>query len=888
MTSTQPTSTQRTEENNSTQHSVSQIPQMPQQNIRNDVKLLGQLLGQVLKEQEGIAFFNLVERTRELVKQVRAGEDDDALKQLLQELDWTQATKLVRAFSAYFQLVNLAEEHERIRTLRIKTKHHENLSHNSQNAHNFESALNELQAQGIEADQAADLLKRVVLDLTFTAHPTEMRRRTIRKHLDQIARDIPFLDTVRQDDDISGHPEVTERITAHIEALWNTPDLRRLKPTVLDEVKGGLNYISVIAKVLPALQRDLERAFDKVYGNTANSNLSLPLRFSSWMGGDRDGNPAVTPEMTRATLELHAARARELLMQAIDTAYTNLSQTQHSEEIYRKELRQLHDALGRHETVDLLPRLRKLYQQLLENNQKRSAQQLLLPVLSLAQVMGQHLVSLDIREHSAKVGAAVAELFAAANIQEDYQDLQEDDKQALLLSELRSRRPLWPAGEAYTEELERIIGPIREVKTACQTRGPQAFGHYVVSMSEHVSDVLEPLILAREVGFSLRPVPLFETLDDLDRAPSVMRSLLELPQYREFLVTHTQEIMLGYSDSNKDAGFLAANWALHEAQRQISMVCRDLGVPWRFFHGRGTSIGRGGGPASRAILGQPSGTIDSGIRITEQGEALADKYSHPLMAKRNLEQTLYGTILAASRPMSMPITDWMDAMNRAAEASAQIYRNLVHHPAFLPFYEALTPIHEISQLNVASRPVRREGAPTLNNLRAIPWVMSWTQIRANLPGWYGLAEGLHEIGLEQATDMYQEWPFFRSMIDNAQMSLAKSDPLIFAEYLNLLDTDETANTDLAHTIQKAYQRTVEAVEQVSGGKLLYQEQRLKRSIQLRNPYLDPIHRVQVELLRRSRPESTAEQAPTTDGQDDTTPALLLTLLGIAAGVRNAG
>ncbi|WP_019584796.1 phosphoenolpyruvate carboxylase [Deinococcus apachensis] len=822
--------------------------------LKADVNVLGRTLGQVLREQEGEGFFELVERTRALVREVRGGGDDAELRGLLSGLDAHVAGNLARAFTWYFQLVNLAEEYERVRVLS---------GTQGVRPQSIEQALVELKAQGVGAEEAEALLARLDLGLTFTAHPTEMRRRTVRSHLVEIARDIPNLEGEGQ-----------ERVAAHVEALWRTPELRRLKPTVLDEVKGGLNYVSSIAQALPVLQRDLARAFRHVYGRETAARL--PLSFSSWMGGDRDGNPFVTPEATRETLSLHRERARELLLGTIRQAYADLSQEDPEDgEAYRAELRALHDALRDGQPVDLLPRLEALRERLHANGQHRTADLLLTPLLTVARVFGIHLVSLDVREHSGQTGAAVARLLAEAGVEPDYLALPEHAKQEVLTRELRSRRPLWPAGEVLPEELENAIGPIREVQAATRLSGPRAFGRYIISMSESVSDVLEPLLLAREVGFRVLPVPLFETLDDLQRAPQVVWELLSVPEYRAMLGTDVQEIMLGYSDSNKDTGFLAANWALHEAQRRISDVCRRAGVPWRFFHGRGTSIGRGGGPASRAILGQPAGTIDAGIRITEQGEALADKYSHPVLARRNLEQALYGMILAAARPAQNPPEGWTEAMGRAARASAAAYRSLVDDPDFLPFFEAVTPIHEIARLNIASRPVRRPGAPTLTNLRAIPWVMSWTQNRANLPGWYGLCEGLREIGPDLARTMYAEWPFFRTVLDNAQMSLAKSDFLIFAEYLRL-----SGEHRLAGHLRTTYDETVGLVQEVVGGELLANEPRLRESIKLRNPYIDPIHRIQVEMLCRAR---SAE-----GGLDEYERPLLLSIQGIAAGVRNTG
>jgi len=826
--------------------------------LSSDVNALGRTLGQVLREQEGEAFFNLVEHTRALVRDVRAGGDDARLRDLLSGLDGETASNLVRAFTWYFQLVNLAEEYERVRVLS---------SGEGVRPQSLKQALIDLRDQGLSAEDAEALIERVHLGLTFTAHPTEMRRRTVRNHLVEIARDIPYLH-------LQG--AAVDRVAAHVEALWGTPELRRLKPTVRDEVKGGLNYVTSIAQALPELQRDLQRAFEEVYGRPTGAKV--PVSFSSWMGGDRDGNPFVTPQATRETLALHREQARTLLMGAISQAFTDLSQ-EHlddaDEDTYRVELRELHDAVRDGEPVELLPRLEALRARMEAEGQRRSAELLLTPLLTLARVFGQHLVSLDVREHSAQTGAAVARLLAGAGVEPDYLGLPEHAKQEVLTQELRSRRPLWPAGEALPPELETVIGPIREVQAATGLVGPRAFGRYIISMSESVSDVLEPLLLAREVGFRVLPVPLFETLDDLSRAPQVVWELLSLPEYRAVLGADVQEIMLGYSDSNKDAGFLAANWALHEAQRKISDVCRQAGVPWRFFHGRGTSIGRGGGPASRAILGQPAGTIDAGLRITEQGEALADKYSHPVLARRNLEQGLYGLLLAAARPAQNPPTEWTEALTRAAAASARTYRALVDDPGFLPFFEAVTPIHEIARLNIASRPVRRPGAPTLTNLRAIPWVMSWTQNRANLPGWYGLGEGLREIGPELARDMYANWPFFRTILDNAQMSLAKSDFLVFSEYLRLGDHER-----LATGLHSAYDQTVALVQEVVGSGLMENEPRLRESINLRNPYIDPIHRIQVELLRRSRSVE--------GGLDEYERPLLLSLQGIAAGVRNTG
>jgi phosphoenolpyruvate carboxylase len=451
----------------------------------------------------------------------------------------------------------------------------------------------------------------------------------------------------------------------------------------------------------------------------------------------------------------------------------------------------------------------------------------------------------------------------------------------LLEHELETRRPLLPIGASISQELKAVLEPLQVMYKHLQTN-PQAFGRYVISHGETASDVLEALILGREAGFSALDVsPLFETPHDLENCPRVMQTLLNSPIYRAHLGNRVQEVMLGYSDSNKEAGFLAANWALYQAQERLSEILANAGVPYRFFHGRGTSIGRGGGPAARGIMAQPPGTIGAGLRLTEQGEALADRYASPELAKRNLEQLLYAIIVAAAQETQAVPLEWREALNTAATASSQAYQTLVFHPDFLEFFEAATPINEIASLRIASRPVRRPGKPTLDNLRAIPWVMSWTQNRATVPGWYGLGTGLAALEAQQSgltTKLYQEWAFFRSLLDNAQMSLAKSDMGIFKQYAALSE-----HTNLKDAILGEYAKAVHHVKNAIGTELLESEPRLKRSIEVRNPYVDPIHMVQVELLERYRlmPPENTERATLER-------ALLLSIQGIAAGLRNTG
>lgn len=833
--------------------------------LGDDIRTLGDCLGTVIREQEGERVLALEERIRTRTKELReAGEDTAPMQEEIAKIDLADAARLVRAFSIYFQLINLAEEYERVR--RLDTKE-------GPRREGIEAALRTLVEEGFDAARARDLLRRIDLGLTFTAHPTEMRRRTVRGHLDDISALLP--DLARE------NGGAVAEVTAHVEALWTTPQLRDRTPSVADEVKAGLSHVGVIASVLPRLERDLAASFARVFGEPLG-DVALPLSFHSWVGGDRDGNPNVTPEVTRETFETHAARARRAIEERVERAFANLSQntgaTSAAEsEPFRRKLSALYEAIERGQIVDLARVITDLDAALREAKQARTADELLAPLRVHARSFGLHLASLDIREHSSITGKAVGELLSHAGVT-DYETRDESAKVSALQEELATRRPLLAVDDVPSDDLAKVLDPLRHARAAMRGHGERAFGRYVVSMSESASDLLEVLVLAREAGVRTIPVPLFETLDDLQRAPDVMRDVFAMPAYRAALGDGVQEIMIGYSDSNKDAGFVAASWALHEAQRKLAETCAAAGVRHRFFHGRGTSIGRGGGPMVRGLLGQPSGTMAEGMRITEQGEALGDKYSRPPLAYRNLEQAIYGLLVAAGRrAVSLPEA-WTRAMERAAEASVHAYRALVHDEKFLPFFEAVTPIGEIARLRIASRPVRRPGPATLKNLRAIPWVMAWTQCRANVPGWFGLGAALAQVDDGLAREMYVSWPFFRSMMENAQMSLAKTDVAVFRAYRTLASDDT-----LGKRIEDAFHETVAHVARIVGGEMLHEEPVLARSIALRNPYIEPIHRVQVELLSRARRLGDDAELPT-----ELLRPILLSLHGISAGMRNTG
>jgi phosphoenolpyruvate carboxylase len=846
--------------------------------LSRDVDLLGRTLGAVLIEQEGQEFFDLEETVRDLTKAARGGDSSapEKLEQIVHGLNLREAEALIRAFTQYFHLTNLAEERSRVRWRDTRSSL---LEPRKQSLHD---AVRQLREQGYSAQGVVDLLNRIELGSTFTAHPTELRRRTVRAHLEHIADELPNLESETE------RRAALERVTARVEVLWGTLELQARNPTVHDEVVNGLHYLTFIAKALPQLEQDLSEAMRLEFGE-GTPEVRLPLKFYSWIGGDRDGNPFVTPEVTLETLEYHQTLARDRTREDIKQLFADLSQ--HRERVHvhldssapepwRAELEGLHLRL-RTESVNAVPILERVRDSLVAAGQSRAARMFVEPVLVRAKMFGTHLVALDIREFSGNIEKAVAHMLRLGGVHPNYSQLNEPERLALLERELETRRPLLPIGAIVPDELKTVLEPLRLMQKHLQV-APNAFGRYVISHGEAASDVLEALILGREAGLERLDVsPLFETPHDLDNCPAVMQALLESKIYRAHLSDRVQEVMVGYSDSNKEAGFLAANWALYQAQERLAQLFERLHLPYRFFHGRGTSIGRGGGPAARGIMAQPPGTIGAGLRLTEQGEALADRYANPELAKRNLEQLLFALVVAAAKPSSEVPQAWREALDAAAAASSQKYQALVFDPQFLEFFEAATPINEIASLRIASRPVRRPGKPTLDNLRAIPWVMSWTQNRATVPGWYGLGTALQLLEERQAGltgQLYRDWAFFRSLLDNAQMSLSKSDMGIFERYANLSE-----HSRLRDSILLEYALSVQQVRLAIGTDLLESEPRLRRSIEVRNPYVDPIHIVQVELLRRYR-----QTPPEHPDRATLERALLLSIQGIAAGLRNTG
>ena len=884
--------------------------------LRREVGELGRALGDAIRTLSGERLYEHEEAARALTKDARRGDAAAAngqLRTLIGALSLDDAEGLVRAFSVYLHLANTAEERHR---MRINAARDATSLPEAPRRESLMALVAALKNEGWSYADAVALLASLRLHLTFTAHPTETRRRTVRHHLAEIAGALDHLQ--------SGARGARDELQARVALLWGTSELHSARPTVEDEARGGLVYLpTVLWSVIPRLVGELERAVEALYG--ARPTLPPPVVFRSWIGGDRDGNPNVLPDVTRWAQDFARGEAIGLYTAELDRLARDLSVSQqrvHLPESLRQEIddvlssidipaaladepfrclcvgmRAKLRALGGpdkahptyQETRDLLADLKTVGDGLRRIGLGGAANAQVRPLELRAQVFGLDLVTLDLREESRAHATAVAELLRVGGVCADYVALDRDAREALLLNELKSARPLAPVGhQPTTQALKVALGALQVWR---------ARGAYVVSMTHAPSDLLEVMVLAREVGL-YRPaaalpfdvVPLFETLADLEGAGAIIGRLLANPLF----LAHVRgrgglEVMIGYSDSNKDAGFLAANWALYKAQETITAAARPLGVPVWFFHGRGTSTARGGGSAGRAIASLPPGTVGARLRLTEQGEALADRYSQVDLAHRNLEQLLFHLGEAAARDVRHARDDhaaldpaWRAALEQASQASATAYRALFKQPGFFEFYEQLTPIREIGALKIASRPVYRSGrVRDITDLRAIPWVMSWTQVRLPLPAFFGVGEGLETIPLPLRRELFKRWPFFASTLDSAATALGTADPEITRHYLRLC-TPELGERFFP-LLRDAYGRARAALEETFEAPLLARHPMLARQIDLRDPYIDPISHLQIELLARYR--TTPADAPDRPRLER---ALMMSILGIAAGLRNAG
>ena len=917
--------------------------------LRTDVRNLGSALGRVITRLEGTKAFETVEKLRQLAKARRSGVPaaEAKLEAAIRALDPAAAFKQAMAFTLYFELVNLAEENFRIMLLR-RRRAAQRAGVAEPMRESIEAAVRQLKRRGVSAAAMQALLDRVRIELVFTAHPTESKRRTLLtklRRLAEILRDRAHPELARSAALLD--PDLVER---EIVSLWLTDRSRVARPEVTDEARTGLWYFdTTLFETVPQLQEDLERALAQHYpGVKAPSRW---LTFGSWMGGDRDGNPNVTPAVTAEVLRLHrrlaiekmrlAARdlARSLtvserreptlrrLVRALERQRHPLSphlqelRARYPHEPYRLLLGAVREALaemvaavraedgasdaaegkGRRpngtaeflrESLDTIERsLRAGRGAMLADGELRVMRQQL-------EVFGLHTARLDLRQHSRQHEQAVAEMFRRGLAgrarpgrggRAAYDSLSEPDKCAILQDAIRRAKPLPPRVVArLSADTRHVLEPLILAARTAAMYGPEALGIYVISMTDGVSDLLEVELLMKLAGAALPIAPLFETLDDLNRAPSILKAWFALPGRRR---TEHQHVMLGYSDSNKDCGYVTSNWALYEAQEAIAALCARSRVKLTLFHGRGGSIARGGGPAAKAILAQPAGLRDGGIRVTEQGEVLSTRYHDPDLAHRILEQMAYGVLLgtqAAKQAEPVPPA-WRDAMERMSAAGFAAYKALVHDdPEFLEFWKQATPIDEISNLKFGSRPTFRRATQSVEDLRAIPWVFSWMQSRFNFSGWFGLGTALEAAvrdrgGREVLRDMYARWPFFQTLIDNAQLTMRKADMGIARLYAGLVENEGIRRRIMGILAAEA-ERTESALLAVTGEKqLLARDPVLRNSVQLRNPYIDPLNYIQVEMLRRLRSgklrPAEAEAARS---------VVELTINGISGGLKNTG
>ena len=911
--------------------------------LRASVRQLGALLGDAISRHEGPETLALVEQVRELSRD----PDDGDLHALLSGQDDATAVTLARAFTAYFQLVNVTEQLHRWQEV---TEDGEGPL--AATTGRIREALDE---GSLSPELLTEVLGRVEYRPVFTAHPTESTRRTVLRLLRKVAATIAAAEDPRRR---PGDDARTERRLAElVDLLWQTDELRIAKPQPTDEARTALYYLAQIAQhVIPGLMEELQHQLGTI-GVELPAD-ARPLRFGTWAGGDRDGNPFVTPEVTLEVLGLqHDFGLRELVRQveelltemsastrvvdvteelqkslaadaeALPITYSTIKRL-NAEEPYRLKLSFVRVRLQRtrdrlahgtaHEPgrdylgfAELLRDLTLVRDSMLADGDTLTGNGAILRIIRTATATGLGMATLDVREHSGTHHDALAELFdRTGELELPYADLDREQRIELLSREMAGRRPLVGAGHPLGDgQAAASLGLMQTLRTALDTYGPDVVETYIVSMAHDVDDLFAVVVLAREAGLvdtgaegedavaRIGFAPLFETVAELEVAGPLLERLLSDPAYRRVVAARgdVQEIMLGYSDSSKDAGIAASQWQIHRAQRALRDIARKHGVLLRLFHGRGGSVGRGGGPTAEAILSQPYGSLDGPIKVTEQGEVISDKYLLPELGRYNLEGALAAVVEASvlHRTSLLPqevLDDWNGTMDLVAGNGQTAYRGLVRDEALVPFFVTATPVDELGKMNIGSRPSKRPGgAGGLDDLRAIPWVFGWTQSRIILPGWFGVGSGLaaaREDGrLETLQEMYGSWSFFRTFLSNVQMTLTKTDLDIAGRYVRTLVPDEAAG--IFDVIRAEHERTVEEVLRVTGqSALLEQAPVLRRTLELRDHYLAPLHALQVSMLARSR-EAVGDD-PDASAPEDVQRALSLTINGIAAGLRNTG
>jgi phosphoenolpyruvate carboxylase len=913
--------------------------------LRRDVRFLANLLGDVLVHQGGKELLDTVDKIREMSKTMRAHfipELYNEFKMTISTLEPDIRHQVIRAFAIFFHLVNIAEQNHRIR----RKRDYDRTAGESIQPGSIESVVKDLKQRGTVISEVQEILAGISLELVMTAHPTEATRKAVLDIHHRIADGVMELDNP-----MLTHRErecLNERLAGEVLTLWQTDELRDRKPTVLDEVRNGMYYFDeTLFDVLPDLYSEVERCLTKYYPDEA-WHVPTFLRFGSWIGGDRDGNPSVTASVTWKTLEMHrflalrkyVASLRELsehlsfssnivevtheLMISLATDHERLEIVH--EEIWRNDqepyrvkvsymLEKMHntgnaqvEAKAKYNTAEeFMADLLILDRSLRHHYANYVADTFVKKLIRQVELFGFHTAALDVRQHSKEHENAMTEVLAKMGISQGYAELTEEAKIQLLTDVLNDPRPITSPYLSYSETTKECLDVYHTIKAAQKEFGLKCITTYLISMAQGTSDILEVLVFSKEAGLyrresdgtitcTLQPAPLFETIDDLHAAPAIIHTLFRIPAYRDSITNlqNMQEIMLGYSDSNKDGGVVTANWELRVALKSITEAANAYGVKLKFFHGRGGALGRGGMPLNRSILAQPADTLGGGIKITEQGEVLSQRYAIKGIAYRSLEQAIWALITAAmnaKHPQSeISENHWEKIMLDISEQAQTKYQDLIFHDAdFLTFFRESTPLPEIGELNIGSRPSKRKNSDRFEDLRAIPWVFAWTQSRYLLPAWYAAGSGLQSFyqgkkdNLRELQKMYAKWSFFRSMIDNLQMALAKADLTIAKEYGNLIK-DSVMGERIYTIIKEEYELTSSLILLITGQKeILDNSSVLQESIRLRNPYVDPLSYMQVSLLTELRALRDL------DGDDTLLlREVLLTINGIAAGLRNTG
>lgn len=900
--------------------------------LREDIRLLGRILGDTVRDQEGADVFDLVERIRQT--SIRFHRDEDRLARseletILDSMSISETVRIVRAFSYFSHLANIAEDQNNIRQMRTR---------GGLRSGTLASTLAHAREAGFSAADLRRFFKEALVSPVLTAHPTEVRRKST------IDREMEIAALLDRRERVQLTPEEIEasdeQLRRDVLTLWQTNLLRRTKLTVLDEVANGLSFYDyTFLHEVPRLHCSLEDRLNKEEGGDGGELASF-LKMGSWIGGDRDGNPFVTAEVMRGTLRLQSSRVMNFYLEELHALGAELSLAAHladvSEElralaerspdtsphrsgepyrlavsgIYarltataaRLEVGTTRPPVGQAESYGSVKEFKAdldvLDRSLIANNSGVIARGRLRLLRRAVDCFGFHLARLDMRQNSAVHERTVAELFDAAIPGMSYLALSEEARVNLLLNELRSARPLSSAFVKYSDETLGELALFRAGAEAHAKFGPEAISQCVISMCKGMSDMLEVAVLLKEVGLvnpsgrsAINIVPLFETIEDLQASSVIMDRMFALHDYRKLVdsLGSVQEVMLGYSDSNKDGGFVTSGWELYKAEIGLVEVFQRHGVRLRLFHGRGGSVGRGGGPSYDAIMAQPSGAVNGQIRITEQGEIISSKYSNAEVGRNNLEILAAATLEASllQPQQSAPRVEYLKAMDQLSALAFKAYRGLVYETdGFADYFWGSTVITEISTLNIGSRPASRKKTREIEDLRAIPWVFSWAQCRLMLPGWYGFGSAVEtwiaehpEQGMPFLKELYREWPFFRMLLSNMDMVLAKSSIAIASRYAELVP-DEALREKIFGRIRREWHASIETLLDIMGqDRLLQGNPLLERSIRNRFPYLDPLNHVQVELLKEHRAQNPDEQVLR---------GIQLTINGISAGLRNSG